>query len=66
MYLVQRMRPKTSPPILPVPGAKALKFAVEKNKLWVLDKESVEYETKIVKLVQKDAIVDPLTRAAAR
>jgi len=65
VYLVQRMRPKTSPPVR-LPGTKPLKFAVEKNKLWVLDDESVEYETKIVKLVQKDAIVDPLTRAAAR
>jgi hypothetical protein len=65
VYLVQRMRPKTSPPVR-LPGTKALKFAVEKNKLWVLDDDSVEYETKIVKLVQKDAIVDPLTRAAAR
>jgi hypothetical protein len=65
VFLVQRMRPKTSPPVR-LPGTKALKFAVEKNKLWVLDDDSVEYETKIVKLVQKDAIVDPLTRAAAR
>ncbi len=65
VYLVQRMRPKTSPAVR-LPGAKALKFAVEKNKLWVLDEENVEYETKVVKLVQKDAIVDPLTRAAAR
>ena len=49
-----------------LPGTQALKFAVEKNKLWVLDEENIEYETKVVKLVQKDAIVDPLTRAAAR
>jgi len=63
VYLVQRMRPKTSPTVR-LPGTKALKFAVEKNKLWVLDDESIEYETKVVKLVQKDAIVDPLTRAA--
>ena len=65
MYLVQRMRPKTSPPAR-LPGAKALKFAVEKSKLWVLDEENIEYETKVIKLVQKDSIVDPLTRAAAR
>jgi hypothetical protein len=65
VYLVQRMRPKTSPPVR-LPGAAALKFAVEKAKLWVLDEENIEYETKVVKLVQKDAIVDPLTRAAAR
>ena len=65
VYLVQRMRPKTSPAVR-LPGTKTLKFAVEKNKLWVLDDESIEYETKVVKLVQKDAIVDPLTRAAAR
>src|SRR5580658_7181833 len=43
VYLVQRMRPKTSPTVR-FPGAAALKFAVEKNKLWVLDEESVEYE----------------------
>jgi hypothetical protein len=65
VYLVQRMRPKTSPPVR-LPGAKYLKFAVEKNKLWVLDEENIEYETKVVKLVQKDAIVDPTARAAAR
>jgi hypothetical protein len=65
VYLVQRMRPKTSPPVR-LPGSAALKFAVEKNKLWVLDDQNVEYETKVLKLVQKDAIVDPLTRAAAR
>jgi hypothetical protein len=65
VYLVQRMRPKASPTVR-LPGTKALKFAVEKNKLWVLDEENIEYETKVVKLVQKDAIVDPLTRAAAR
>jgi hypothetical protein len=65
VYLVQRMRPKTSLAAR-LPGAKALKFAVEKSKLWVLDEENVEYETKVIKLVQKDSIVDPLTRAAAR
>ena len=65
VYLVQRMRPKTSMPAR-LPGTSALKFAVEKSKLWVLDEENIEYETKVVKLVQKDAIVDPLTRAAAR
>ncbi len=62
-YLVQRMRPKTSPPAR-FPGTDGLKFAVEKNKLWVLDEEGREYETKVVKLIQRDAIVDPLTRAA--
>jgi len=65
VYLVQRMRPKTSAPVR-LPGTTALKFAVEKSKLWVLDEENIEYETKVVKLVQKDSIVDPLTRAAAR
>jgi len=65
VYLVQRMRPKASPTVR-LPGTKALKFAVEKSKLWVLDDDNIEYETKVVKLVQKDAIVDPLTRAAAR
>jgi hypothetical protein len=65
VYLVQRMRPKTSPPVR-LPGTTALKFAVEKSKLWVLDEENIEYETRVVKLVQKDSIVDPLTRAAAR
>ncbi len=64
-YLVQRMRPKTSPAVR-LPGAKALKFAVEKNKLWVLDEQGIEYETKVVKLIQKDSIVDPSARAAAR
>jgi hypothetical protein len=64
-YLVQRMRPKTSPAVR-LPGTKPLKFAVEKNKLWVLDDQGIEYETKIVKLIQKDSIVDPSARAAAR
>jgi len=53
VYLVQRMRPKTSAPAR-LPGAAVLKFAVEKNKLWVLDQENTEYETKVVKLAQKD------------
>jgi hypothetical protein len=65
VYLVQRMRPKSSPTVR-LPGTQALKFAVEKNKLWVMDEQDIEYETKVVKLVQKDSIVDPLTRAAAR
>lgn len=65
VYLVQRMRPKTSPPVR-LPGTQALKFAVEKNKLWVMDEQNIEYEMKVVKLVQKETIVDPLTRAAAR
>jgi hypothetical protein len=64
-YLVQRMRPKTSPPVR-LPGTQPLKFAVDKGKMWVLDEQGIEYETKVVKLIQKDAIVDPLTRAAAR
>lgn len=64
-YLVQRMRPKTSPPAR-FPGMHALKFAVDKGKLWVLDDEGKEYETKVIKLVQKDAIVDPLARASAK
>lgn len=65
VYLVQRMRPKTSPPVR-LPGLQALKFAVEKNKLWTMDEQNIEYEMKIVKAVQKETIVDPLTRAAAR
>ena len=64
-YLVQRMRPKTSPPVR-FPGTKPLKFAVEKNKMWMIDDQGIEYETKVIKLIQKDAIVDPLARAAAR
>jgi len=64
-YLVQRMRPKTSPPVR-LPGTQPLQFAVDKGKMWVLDEQGIEYETKVVKLIQKDAIVDPLTRAAAR
>ena len=59
-YLVQRMRPKTSPPVR-LPGTRAMKFAVDKGKMWVLDEQGIEYETKVVKLIQKDAIVDPLT-----
>jgi hypothetical protein len=65
VYLVQRMRPKTSMPVR-LPGTRALKFATEKNKLWVLGEDDKEYETKVVKLIQKDAIIDPSTRAAAR
>ena len=64
-YLVQRMRPKTSPPVR-LPGTQPLKFAVDKGKMWVLDEQGIEYEAKVVKLIQKDAIVDPLARAAAR
>lgn len=64
-YLVQRMRPKTSPAVR-LPGTKALKFAVDKGKMWVIDEQGVEYEFKVVKLIQKDGIVDPLTRTAAR
>lgn len=64
-YLVQRMRPKTSPAVR-LPGTKPLKFAVDKGKMWVVDDQGVEYETKVVKLIQKDAIVDPLARTAAR
>ena len=64
-YLVQRMRPKTSPPVR-LPGTQPLKFAVDKGKMWVLDEQGVEYETKVIKLLQKDAIVDPLTRTASR
>ncbi len=64
-YLVQRMRPKTSPAVR-LPGTKTLKFAVDKGKMWVIDEQGVEYETKVIKLIQKDAIVDPLTRSAAR
>jgi hypothetical protein len=63
-YLVQRMRPKTSPPVR-LPGTKPLKFAVDKGKMWVLDEQGIEYETKVIKLIQKDAIVDPLTRISA-
>jgi hypothetical protein len=65
VYLVQRMRPKTST-TAHFAGNKPLKFAVEKTKLWLVDEENIEYETKVIKLVQKDSIVDPLTRAAAR
>jgi hypothetical protein len=54
-YLVQRSRVKTAP-IARFPGTTALRFAVEKNKLYVLDEEGREYETRIVKLVQRDAI----------
>lgn len=64
-YLVQRMRPKTSPPVR-LPGTQPLKFAVDKGKMWVLDEQGIEYETKVIKLIQKDAIVDPLARASAR
>ena len=64
-YLVQRMRPKTSPAVR-LPGTKTLKFAVDKGKMWVIDEQGIEYEFKVVKLIQKDAIVDPLTQKAAR
>lgn len=64
-YLVQRMRPKSSP-VVALPGTHTLKFAVEKTKLWVLDDMGREYETKVIKLVQKDSIGDPASRVAAR
>ncbi len=64
-YLVQRMRPKTSPPVR-FAGTKPLKFAVDKGKMWIVDDQGIEYESKVIKLIQKDSIVDPLARAAAR
>ena len=63
-YLVQRWRPKTSP-MARFPGTTALKFAVDKSKLFVLDEDGKEYETKIVKLVQREA-VDTQTRIVSR
>lgn len=53
-YLVQRPRLKTVPPAR-FPGTKPLKFAIEKNKIWLTDEEGKEYEAKIVKTLQKDA-----------
>jgi hypothetical protein len=63
-YLVQRWRPKTSP-MVRFPGTTALRFAVDKNKLYILDEEGKEYETKIVKLVQRE-VVDTHTRIVSR
>ena len=65
VYLVQRSRPKSSEP-LRLDGAKPLKFAVEKNKLWVLDGEGAEYETKVLMLIQKDEAAEPVTQTASR
>jgi hypothetical protein len=63
-YLVQRWRPKASP-MVRLPGTTPLKFAVDKSKLYVLDEDGKEYETKIVKLVQREA-VDTHTRIVSR
>jgi hypothetical protein len=63
-YLVQRWRPKTAP-MVRFPGTTPLKFAVDKNKVYVLDEDGKEYETRIVKLVQRDAI-DTHTRIVSR
>jgi len=52
-YLIQRPRLKTVPPAR-FPGTKPLKFAIEKNKIWLTDEEGKEYEAKIVKTIQKD------------
>jgi hypothetical protein len=52
-YLIQRSRLKTVPPAR-FPGTKPLKFAIEKNKIWVTDEDGKEYEAKIVKTIQKD------------
>jgi hypothetical protein len=52
-YLIQRPRLKTVPPAR-FPGTKPLKFAIEKNKIWLTDEEGKEYEAKIVKTLQKD------------
>lgn len=52
-YLIQRPRLKTVPPAH-FPGTKPLKFAIEKNKIWVTDEDGKEYEAKIVKTLQKD------------
>ncbi|HEY4360886.1 MAG TPA: hypothetical protein VGN17_07955 [Bryobacteraceae bacterium] len=54
-YLVQRWRGRTAP-MAKFPGTTPLRFAVEKNKLYILDENGKEYETSIVKLVQRDAI----------
>jgi hypothetical protein len=63
-YLVQRWRPKASP-MVRLPGTTPLKFAVDKSKLYVLDEDGKEYETKIVKLVQRETI-DTHTRIVSR
>ena len=54
-YLVQRWRARTAP-VARFPGATALRFAVEKSKLYVLDEDGKEYETRIIRLIQRDAI----------
>ena len=54
-YLVQRWRSRSTP-MAKFPGTTPLRFAVEKNKMYVLDDAGKEYETMIVKLVQRDAI----------
>jgi hypothetical protein len=63
-YLVQRWRPKSAP-MVRFPGSKPLRFAVEKSKLFVLDDDGKEYETKVVRLVQRDA-VDTHTHVVSR
>jgi hypothetical protein len=63
-YLVQRWRPKSAN-MAKFPGSKPLRFAVEKNKLFVLDDDDKEYETKIIRLVQRDA-VDTHTHVVSR
>jgi hypothetical protein len=52
-YLIQRPRLKTVAPAR-FPGTKPLKFAIEKNKIWITDEDGKEYEAKIVKTIQKD------------
>ncbi len=63
-YLVQRWRARNTP-VARFPGTTTLRFAVEKNKLYVLDEEAKEYETRIIKLVQRDAI-DTHTHVVSR
>lgn len=65
VYLVQHARPRSEQPVR-FPGTRPLKFAVEKSKLWVIGEDGKEYETKVVKLLQKDSGRESGIQTAAR
>lgn len=53
VYLVQHERQKSATPVR-FNGTVALRFAVEKSRLWVIDEDGKEIETKIVKQLQRE------------
>jgi len=53
VYLTERIRLKSSPPAK-LAYTRPVKFFVEKNKLYLLNEDGDEYQTKIVKQVERE------------